>query len=176
MTTLNATYLWGTKSLIVITEDGLFPKALARVSPRLGTPHWFLTIIFLVSSAALVLAGERVETFAVFASLGGIMIFIPVMGAALRLKKLHPELYSQTTLPLNGALYYIAPSIGLLLCLIVIAILLVDLGSHPGGFLFLGIFVAWVAAGAVYSSLRLRRRGGRSGTGLRETNPRGGEE
>ncbi|MBN1836932.1 MAG: amino acid permease [Spirochaetales bacterium] len=161
VTTLNATYLWGTKSLIVITEDGLFPKGLARVSPRLGTPHWFLTIIFLISGAALLLAGERVETFAVFASLGGIIIFIPVMGAALRLKKHHPELYRQTALPLRGGLYYLAPIVGLLLCLVVIAILLVDLGSHAGGFVFLGIFVVWVAAGAVYAALRLRRIRGR---------------
>jgi APA family basic amino acid/polyamine antiporter len=163
MTTLNATYLWGTKSLIVITEDGLFPRSLARVSPRLGTPHWFLTIIFIVSAAALVLVGERVETFAVFASLGGIIIFIPVMGAALRLRNHHPELYRRTTLPLRGALYYIAPIIGLVLCLVVIAILLVDLGYHPNGFLFLGIFAAWVLAGAAYAALRLRRRGGRGG-------------
>jgi APA family basic amino acid/polyamine antiporter len=157
VTTLNATYLWGTKSLILITEDGLFPKALARVNPRLGTPHWFLTIIFLISSAALLLAGERVETFAVFASLGGIIVFVPVMGAALRLKGRHPELYRQTALPLEGVLYYLAPVVGLLLCVVVIAVLLVDLSSHPDGFLFLGIFAAWVAAGAVYSSLRLRR-------------------
>jgi APA family basic amino acid/polyamine antiporter len=161
VTTLNATYLWGTKSLIMITEDGLFPRALARVSPRLGTPHWFLTIIFAISSVALVLAGERVETFAVFASLGGIIIFIPVMGAALKIKRSHPELYRQTALPLKGALYYMAPVVGLLLCLVVIAVLLVDLSSHAGGFLFLGIFAFWVAAGAIYSGLRLRRGAGR---------------
>jgi APA family basic amino acid/polyamine antiporter len=165
VTTLNATYLWGTKSLIVITEDGLFPRSLARVSPRLGTPHWFLTIIFLISCVALVVAGERVETFAVFASLGGIIIFVPVMGAALRLKRFHPELYSQTKLPLKGALYYLAPSIGLLLCLVVIAILLVDLSSHRDGLLFLGIFAAWVAAGALYAALRRGRRNTDGGSG-----------
>jgi APA family basic amino acid/polyamine antiporter len=161
VTTLNATYLWGTKSLILITEDGLFPRALARVSPRLGTPHWLLTVIFLISSVALVLVGERVETFAVFASLGGIIIFVPVMGSALGIRRSHPELYRKTALPLRGALYYLAPSVGLLLCLVVIVILLVDLSSHRGGSLFFAIFVAWVAAGALYATLRLRRRGKR---------------
>ena len=160
VTTLNATYLWGTKSLVVISEDGLFPRALARISPRLGTPHWFLTIIFLVSSAALILAGERVETFATFASLGGIIIFIPVMGAALRLRRLSPEVYGRTAFPLHGVWYYLAPAVGLLLCLVVIVILLVDLSSHPGGFLFLGVFAIWVGAGALYAALRLRRRRG----------------
>ncbi|TVR63760.1 MAG: amino acid permease, partial [Spirochaetaceae bacterium] len=129
ITTLNATYLWGTKSLIVITEDGLFPAAIAKVGARFGTPHRLLTIIFLISSLALIVAGERVETFAVFASLGGIIILVPVMGAALRIKKSHPELYRLTTVPLRGSLYYIAPIAGLVLCLVIVAILLVDLSS-----------------------------------------------
>jgi APA family basic amino acid/polyamine antiporter len=158
VTTLNSTYLWGTKSLIVITEDGLFPRALARINRRFGTPHWFLIIIFLVSSAALILAGDRIETFAVFASLGGIIIFIPVMGAALRLRKHHPELYARSTIQLKGFLYFFAPAMGLLLCLLVIAILLIDLSSHRSGFVFLSIFLVWVAAGAAYSGLRLARK------------------
>jgi APA family basic amino acid/polyamine antiporter len=158
VTTLNSTYLWGTKSLIVITEDGLFPKALARINRKFGTPHWFLLIIFLISSAALLLAGERVQTFAVFASLGGIIIFIPVMGAALGLRKRHPELYARSSIQLKGFLYFFAPAMGLLLCLLVIVILLIDLSAHRGGFVFLGIFLVWVAAGALYAGLRLGRR------------------
>ena len=164
VTTLNATYLWGTKSLIVITEDGLFPKALARINRRFGTPHWFLIIIYLISSAALIVAGERVETFAVFASLGGIIIFIPVMGAALRLKKHHPQLYARSSIRLKGFLYFFAPAVGLLLCLLVIVILLIDLSSHRGGFVFLAIFAVWVVAGAVYSGLRLGRKRRRAGS------------
>ena len=164
VTTLNATYLWGTKSLIVITEDGLFPKALARINRRFGTPHWFLIIIFFISSAALIIAGERVETFAVFASLGGIIIFIPVMGAALRLKKHHPQIYARSSIRLKGFLYFFAPAVGLLLCLLVIVILLIDLSSHRGGFIFLAIFAVWVVAGAVYSGFRLGRKRRRAGS------------
>jgi basic amino acid/polyamine antiporter, APA family len=151
LTTLNATFLWGTKSLLVIAEDGLFPKALARVSPRLGTPHWFLTIIFLTSTAALLAAGERVETFAVFASLGGIIILVPVMVAALRLKRHHPDLYREASVPLKGILYYAAPIGGLALCLVVVVILLADLSTHTDGFVFLAIFGVWVAGGALYA-------------------------
>ncbi len=128
-----------------------------RLSTRAGTsPDPFS--IFLISSASLVVAGERVETFAVFASLGGIIIFIPVMGAALRLRKHHPELYARSSIQLKGLLYFFAPAMGLALCLLVIAILLVDLSSHRGGFVFLAIFLVWVLAGAVYSSLKLRRK------------------
>ena len=159
VTTLNATYLWGTKSLIVITEDGLLPGAFAAVNRRFGTPHWLLTFIFLVSAVSLVVAGTRVETFAIFASLGGIIIFVPVMAAALRLPRRHPEVIARSALPLRGVFAIAAPVGGLLLCLLTVGVLLVDLASRDNGWLFLGIFVVWVAGGAVYAALRIRRLG-----------------
>jgi basic amino acid/polyamine antiporter, APA family len=158
VTTLNATYLWGTKSLIMITEDGLLPKQLARVNKRFGTPHWLLTLIFVGSVAALLIAGDRVETLAVFASIGGIIIFIPVMAAALRLKHVAPEIYDRSRLKLKGGLYVAAPVIGLLLSVVIIAILLIDLSSHKNGMAFLAVFVVWTIAGAVYAWFRLRGR------------------
>ena len=158
VTTLNATYLWGTKSLIMITEDGLLPKGIARVNKRFGTPHRLLTLIFLGSVTALLIAGDRVETLAVFASIGGIIIFIPVMGAALRLKSVAPEIYDRSRMKLKGGLYYAAPIIGLVLAIVIIAILLIDLSSHQHGMLFLAVFIVWTIAGAVYAWLRLRGR------------------
>ena len=72
----------------------------------------------------------------------------------------HPELYARSSIQLKGIFYFLAPAVGLLLCVLVIAVLLIDLSSHPNGLLFLLIFVVWVAAGAVYSGLRLRRTRG----------------
>ena len=158
VTTLNATYLWGTKSLLVIAEDGLLPRSVAAVSRRFGTPHWLLTFIFAASAVALVVAGNTVETFAIFASLGSIIIFVPVMGAALRIPRRHPEIIAGSALPLRGFMAIAAPAAGLVLCLLTVGILLVDLGSRPKGWLLLGLFVAWIAGGAVYAALRLRRR------------------
>jgi len=158
ITTLNATYLWGTKSLLVITEDGLLPRGLAAVNRRFGTPHWLLTLIFVLSALSLLLAGNRVETFAIFASLGGIVIFVPVMGAAFRLRGSFPEVYARSALKLRGPLYYLAPAAGLLLCLLAVVILLVDLASRERGWLFLLVFLGWVAAGAAYAWARRRMR------------------
>ena len=161
VTTLNATYLWGTKSLIMIAEDGLLPRRLARVNARFGTPHWLLTLIFVCSSISLFVAGDRVETLAVFASIGGIIIFIPVMAAALRIRKLRPDLYANSHLKLPGVSYVAAPIIGLVLSVVIIVILLVGLSSHEQGFVFLAVFAVWVAAGAIYAKVRLTRRGRR---------------
>lgn len=149
-TTLNATYLWGTKSLIVISEDGYFPEKLARVNKRFGTPHFLLTFIFLISTVSLFIGGTRIETFAVFASIGGILIFFPVMGAALRLRSKAPEIYQKATFKLKGIWYYISPITGIVLSIVIILILLVDLASQDEGFIFLGVFLMWMISGSWY--------------------------
>jgi APA family basic amino acid/polyamine antiporter len=158
VTTLNATYLCGTKSLLLVVEDGLLPRGLAAVNRRFGTPHWMLTFIFVISALSLVAAGSRVETFAIFASLGGIIIFIPVMGAAFRLRRRFPEVYARSGVRLRGIWYWLAPAGGLLLCLLAIAILLVDLSSRAQGWWFFAVFLAWLADGALFAWLRRRRK------------------
>jgi APA family basic amino acid/polyamine antiporter len=158
VTTLNATYLWGTKSLLLVVEDGLLPRGLAAVNRRFGTPHWLLTFIFVISALSLLAAGSRVETFAIFASLGGIIIFIPVMGAAFRLRRRFPDVYARSGVRLRGIWYWLAPAGGLLLCLLAIAILLVDLSSRVQGWWLFAVFLAWLAGGALFAWLRRRSR------------------
>jgi APA family basic amino acid/polyamine antiporter len=164
VTTLNATYLWGTKSLLVIAGDGLLPRRLAAVNRRFGTPHWLLTAVAALSCVSLYVAGDRLETFAIFASLGGIIIFVPVMAAALRLRRHFPDVYQRSAVRLRGGMYWIAPIGGLVLCLLVIAILLVDLFAREDAWLFLGVFIGWIAVGAVWAWARRRhlRHGGRA--------------
>ncbi len=156
ITTLNATYLWGTKSLLLIAGDGLLPRRLAAVNRRFGTPHWLLTVIAVLSCVSLYVAGDSVETLAIFASLGGIIIFVPVMIGALRLRRHFPDVYRRSEVRLRGALYWIAPIGGLVLCLLVVAILFVDLFSRDRAWLFLGVFVAWMACGAGWAWTRRR--------------------
>ncbi|MFH1435734.1 MAG: amino acid permease [Pseudomonadota bacterium] len=156
VTTLNSTYLWGTKSLIVISRDGLFPEKLAAVNRRFGTPHWLLTIVFAISSVSLFIVGDRIETFAIIASLGAIMIFAPVMGAALRLRSAHPGIYARSRVKLKGFFYYAAPVAGLLLAALIMVILLIDLSTHDNGVFFIFLFAGWIIVGAVYSFFRFR--------------------
>lgn len=167
VTTLNATYLWGTKSLLLIAGDGMLPRGLAAVNRRFGTPHWLLTAIAALSCLSLWVAGDQVETFAIFANLGGILIFVPVMIAALRLRRHHPDVYARSTVRLRGAWYWIAPIGGLLLCLLVVAILFVDLFSRERAGLFLAVFAGWLALGAAWAWVRRRKPSARPGTGPR---------
>ena len=109
VTTLNASLMWGTRSLLGVSADGLLPKKLTAVNRRFGTPHWFLTLIYVVSAAAILLLGEEhLSLFAVLASIGGIIVFIPLLGAAVRLPKRAPQAYENSPFKLRG-LWLISP-------------------------------------------------------------------
>lgn len=163
VTTLNAGFMWGTKSLLVMANDGIFPPALAKVNRRFKTPHLFLIFIYLVSTASVLLFGEDyLEAFAALGSIGGIIIFLPVLGAALRLPQRAPRAYRNAYFKLKGSWLKLAVFIGALLAVIVMAILLIDLWAMPDGSFFSYLFLVWLALGMIYYELRRRallRRG-----------------
>jgi L-asparagine transporter-like permease len=76
--------------------------------------------------------------------------------AALRLRRHFPEVYQRSTVRLRGAMYWIAPIGGLVLCLLVVAILIVDLLSRERAMLYLGVFTGWLVVGAAWAWLRRR--------------------
>lgn len=161
-TSINATFMAATKSMLIIASDGLFPRPLAWVHPKFRTPWVFLTMIWALSTLSII-AGLPIETFANYAAIGGLIIFMPVMVSAMLLKKRYPVEYDRAPFKLEGALYWIAPVGGLLLSLMTVAMLLFD--STKRGFAELIFFAAWILVGApVYFMLRsnLEKRAGKS--------------
>lgn len=151
VTTLNSTFMFGTKSLIRMANDGWIPKGLTAVSEQYATPHRLLFLIYVVSVAALVIFGENaISGFAALASIGAILIFAPVMVAALRLKRMAPAEYAAAPFKLKGVWLTAAPVIGILLTFLTVIMLVVDLFSRPDGVVFALIFLGLLAVGTVY--------------------------
>ena len=148
-TTLNATFMWATKSMMIVAADGLIPGSLAGTN-RFGAPHRFLAIIWVLGVVSIVV-DVPAGTFELFASVGGIIIFIPVMLSALLLRRRLPGRYAAAPFRLRGALYWVCPVTGILLALAILVMLLTQL--EPLALLF---FVAWLAAGALFYLLRRR--------------------
>ena len=65
--------MWASKSIMVMASDGLLPKKLAIVDKRFGTPIVILSIIWLVSTIA-VLADLPVEAALFSESLGRFLV------------------------------------------------------------------------------------------------------
>lgn len=171
-TTLNATFMWATKSPLVLSADGIIPQSLAKTG-RFGTPIAFLTIIWAGSSAAVILdalirhfrPGLKLNAFEIFASyatIGGLIIFIPVMAAAIVMPRRLPELYQRAEFKLRGWLLYAAPIIAIVSSAILVAILCADLKwwALP--------FPVWVALGFGFYWWRSRAIKRETGSSLKE--------
>lgn len=150
-TTLNALFIIGTKSLLMIAQDKLVPEKLGRLNQRFGTPHIFLTLAWLLSVLGIV-SGFSLETLASYAALGGMTIFLPLMIAAVRLPKLYPAQYQQSDFKLRGFWLWFCPLVGMILMSFFSIIILIDLKSIWK----IGWFMAFIASGIIYYQWRKR--------------------
>lgn len=102
-TSINAVFIIAPKYLLVLAEDGLFPRVVAHVNDRFGTPHWGLTVVYLLSVAAL-FSPLPLEQLGALLGFGGILLIIPVMIAAVRFARTHPETYATAPFSINPRL------------------------------------------------------------------------
>lgn len=100
-TSINSTFSWATKSVLIACDDGWLPKGIARVNARFGTPHLLLTVL-LALGAAPILAGWDLRYIIM---LGGGLVFvydlIPLV-AAFRLPERLPDVFARATLPMSA--------------------------------------------------------------------------
>ncbi len=156
-TTLNALFIVGTKSLLMIVEDGILPAFLGKTNRRFGTPHILLTVIWLLSLVGII-SGLPLEILASYAALGGLIIFFPIQLASLRLPRLYPEEYSRSTFVLKGFWRWFCPMTGIAMVIFFSLIMLVDLKTPVR----IGFFLLFLVSGILYYWFRkgfLRSRG-----------------
>ncbi|UCD78399.1 MAG: amino acid permease [Desulfobacterales bacterium] len=151
VTTLNALFIIGTKSLLMIARDKLLPERLGQLNQRFGTPHVFLTLAWLLSVLGIV-SGFSLATLASYAALGGMLIFLPVMVASIRLPRRYPEAYAKSGFKLKGFWLWFCPIVGILLMVFFSIIILLDLKSAWK----IGWFMTFIASGVIYYQRRKR--------------------
>jgi len=92
-TSINSTFSWATKSVMIACEDGWLPKGIAVVNKRFNTPHILLTFL-LFFGAAPILADKDLRYIIM---LGGGLVFIydliPLI-AAFKFAKRLPEAFA----------------------------------------------------------------------------------
>lgn len=103
-TSINSTFSWATKSVLIACEDGWLPRGIAVVNRRFNTPHLLLTALFVLGAAPIV-AGWDLRYIIM---LGGGMVFIydllPLVAAFL-LPSRHPEIFARAHMRMSaGAL------------------------------------------------------------------------
>ncbi|TCP23774.1 amino acid/polyamine/organocation transporter (APC superfamily) [Scopulibacillus darangshiensis] len=107
-TTLNATFSWVTKSILIACQDGWLPKRLGAVNRKFGTPHWLLTLFYLIGAIPII-TGLSLETIAQLGTGISLIVFAFPAVAATQLPKKYPELYKNSPFKVSpGKLYLLA--------------------------------------------------------------------
>jgi APA family basic amino acid/polyamine antiporter len=159
-TTINATFMFASRYIMVFAEDGVFPRALAGVNRRFGTPHWGLLIMFGLSIVFLPLGASSFETLAYTASIGSIILFFPILISAMRFPKKMPDAYARAPFKLRGAWLWVIPVLALLFGAFFIAALVME---SLAAFL---ILIGWMIIGVAYYIIRDRYLKKARGAGL----------
>ena len=99
-TSINSTFSWATKSVLIACEDGWLPKGIAVVNKRFNTPHILLTFLLLFG-ATPILAGKDLRYIIM---LGGGLVFIydmiPLI-AAFTLSKRLPDVFAAARMKMS---------------------------------------------------------------------------
>lgn len=151
ITTLNALFIVGTKSLLIIVQDGLLPEFLAATSKRFGTHYYLLTFIW-AAGVIGIFSGLELETLASYAALGGLMVFLPVQIASLRLPRVYPEKYRTSPFKLKGFFFWFCPVVAALVAVFFCLAILADMKSPWK----VAVFVIFIFSGAAFFLARKR--------------------
>ena len=102
-TSINSTFSWATKSVLIACEDGWLPKGIAVVNKRFNTPHILLTFLLLFGSIPII-AGKDLRYIIM---LGGGLVFIydliPLV-AAFNFAKRLPDAFAQARMNMSEGL------------------------------------------------------------------------
>jgi len=159
-TTINATFMFASRYILVFAEDEVFPKILGAVNKRFGTPHWGLLIMFVLSMIFLPVGASSFKILSITASIGSIILFFPILIATMRFPKKMPEKYAAAPFKLKGIWLWFIPVFALLFGAFFIVALIME---SMAGFV---ILTGWMIIGLVYYIIRDRYLKKRRGMGL----------
>ena len=99
-TSINSTFSWATKSVLIACEDGWLPPRIAVVNKRFNTPHILLTFLLLFGATPIIFGKD----LRYIIMLGGGLVFvydlIPLVAAFLLAKRL-PEVFARATMKMS---------------------------------------------------------------------------
>lgn len=80
-TSINSTFSWATKSVLIACEDGWLPKGIAVVNKRFNTPHILLTMLLIVGSAPILVEWDMKYIIMLGSGLVFIYDMVPLVAA-----------------------------------------------------------------------------------------------
>ena len=151
-TSINSTFSWATKSVLIACEDGWLPKGIAVVNERFKTPHILLTFLLLFG-ATPILAGKDLRYIIM---LGGGLVFIydmiPLI-AAFTLSKRLPDVFAQARMKLSEKWVKIIAASGMVILVVQGSLSFSDIDRIGWG-----LVAGYITLVIIYIQVRDKRR------------------
>ena len=110
--TLNATFTWCTKGLLIAAEEGWLPRQAAAISKR-GTP-WVLLLVFYIIGAIPILTGLDISTIARLGNgVSLIYVLFPIFTGYLIYKK-NPQAMANSSFKIKKTALFILTTVALI--------------------------------------------------------------
>lgn len=151
-TTINLTLTAAGRYILASAEDRFFPRFFSSINQKFGTPHWGLTLAYVLSVISLAV-NPSLQTLAAMLNFGLLFMVTLVLLAAFRLPKTHPEIYENAKFKFGRKTLAITSLLAVAINIIFIAILAV---AVLDAFL---IFAGFVIFGLVLYLVRRRQLG-----------------
>lgn len=152
-TSINSTFSWATKSVLIACEDGWLPKGIAVVNKRFNTPHILLTLLLLIGGAPIMAGWDLRYIIMLGSGLVFIYDMVPLVAAFLLSARL-PDVFKGAYWKLSEAKLKSISVAGLIILLCQFALSFSDI-DRTGWVLIIG-YVTFVV---IYVNLRGKKLG-----------------
>jgi APA family basic amino acid/polyamine antiporter len=102
-TTINVIFSIISRGLMIVSSEGILPSFMGSVNAKWGTPHWALTIPFVISAVSLVAISDLMF-FGSMLNLGLILAITVVAISGLRFPDKYPDLFEKSSIKVSAKL------------------------------------------------------------------------
>ena len=138
-TSINSTFSWATKSVLIACEDGWLPKGIAVVNKRFNTPHILLTLLLIVGSAPILVDWDMKYIIMLGSGLVFIYDVVPLLAAFYFARNL-PDVFAKAKIKMSEKTLKIISVIGILILLVQANLAFSDIDS-TGRYLIVGYII-----------------------------------
>ena len=138
-TSINSTFSWATKSVLIACEDGWLPKGIAVVNKRYNTPHILLTMLLVVGSAPILVEWDMKYIIMLGSGLVFIYDVVPLLAAFYFARNL-PDVFAKAQIKMSEKTLKIISVIGILILLVQANLAFSDIDS-TGRFIIVGYII-----------------------------------
>ncbi len=156
ITTINLILTVAGRYALAFARDGFFPGFFQNINKRFGTPHWGLTLVYVMTVITL-LVNPPLIVLGQMINFGLLFMITLVLFAAFRLPKKHPELYQQAKLKFNPGIIAITSLAAISINIIFMAVLAYGLMTSAQSQWTFPLFVIAAITGLIVYFIRTRQ-------------------